>query len=165
MARYTHRVAISNSCLLAIDGGVSFRWKDYRVDGPARIKVMTLTHDEFIRRFLIHVLPASLHRIRHYGLFAKKPGRAQPRDEHGNCSSASSRGAGFVSVSGETFAGSFQLSMQKSLLGHPQCWRQVELVRTWASRALASAGQCRRLVEKARIVDLLDKKVPHRRAR
>ena len=71
MARYTHRVAISNSRLVAIDGGVSFKWKDYRIDGPARIKVMTLTPDEFIRRFLIHVLPAGFHRIRHYGLFAK----------------------------------------------------------------------------------------------
>src|SRR5262249_10574374 len=103
MARYTHRVAISNSCLLAIDGGVSFRWKDYRVDGPARFKVITLTHDDFIRRFLIHVLPASLHRIRHYGLFAKKPGRAQPRDEHGNCSSASSQ-RGWICVG---FGGDF----------------------------------------------------------
>jgi len=71
MARYTHRVAISNSRLVAIDDGVSFKWKDYRVDGPARIKVMTLTPGEFIRRFLIHVLPAGFHRIRHYGLFAK----------------------------------------------------------------------------------------------
>jgi Putative transposase len=71
MARYTHRVAISNSRLVAIDGGVSFKWKDYRLDAPARIKVMTLTPDEFIRRFLIHVLPAGFHRIRHYGLFAK----------------------------------------------------------------------------------------------
>ena len=71
MARYTHRVAISNSRLVAIDDdGVSFKWKDYRVDGPARIKVMTLAPGEFIRRFLMHVLPAGFHRIRHYGLFA-----------------------------------------------------------------------------------------------
>jgi hypothetical protein len=70
MARYTHRVAIANSRLVAIDDeGVSFKWKDYRVEGPARIKVMTLAADEFIRRFLIHVLPAGFHRIRHYGLF------------------------------------------------------------------------------------------------
>ena len=72
MARYTHRVAIANSRLVAIDNeGVSFKWKDYRVEGPARIKVMTLAADEFIRRFLIHVLPARFHRISHYGLFAK----------------------------------------------------------------------------------------------
>ena len=71
LARYTHRVAISNSRLIAADdGGVSFRWKDYRVEGPERWKTMTLGAHEFIRRFLIHVLPKGFHRIRHYGLFA-----------------------------------------------------------------------------------------------
>ena len=71
LARYTHRVAIANSRLVALDGNaVSFRWKDYRVDGPDRYKVMTLGAGEFIRRFLIHVLPAGFHRIRSYGLFA-----------------------------------------------------------------------------------------------
>jgi Putative transposase/Transposase zinc-binding domain len=71
MARYTHRVAIANSRLVAIDDeGVSFKWKDYRVEGPARIKVMTLAPNEFIRRFLIHVLPSGFHRIRHYGFLA-----------------------------------------------------------------------------------------------
>jgi hypothetical protein len=71
MARYTHRVAISNRRLVAADdGGVAFRWKDYRLDGPDRWKTMTLHPHEFIRRFLIHVLPKGLHRIRHYGLFA-----------------------------------------------------------------------------------------------
>ncbi len=73
MARYTHRVAIANSRLVAIDNeGVSFRWKDYRVEGPSRVKVMTLTSDEFIRRFLIHVVPPGFHRIRHYGLLASQ---------------------------------------------------------------------------------------------
>ena len=73
IARYTHRVAIANSRLVAIDHeGVSFKWKDYRAEGPARIKVMTLSVDEFIRRFLIHVLPTGFHRIRHYGLFASE---------------------------------------------------------------------------------------------
>jgi len=76
MARYTHRVAIANSRLIAIDHeGVSFKWKDYRVDGPERIKVMTLAPEEFIRRFLIHVLPAGFHRIRHYGLLASSQRR------------------------------------------------------------------------------------------
>jgi hypothetical protein len=76
MARYTHRVAIANSRLVAIDHeGVSFKWKDYRVDGPERIKVMTLAPEEFIRRFLIHVLPAGFHRIRHYGLLASSQRR------------------------------------------------------------------------------------------
>ena len=71
LSRYTHRVAISNSRLLACDGdGVAFKYKDYRVEGRARQKVMRLATGEFIRRFLIHVLPAGFHRIRHYGLFA-----------------------------------------------------------------------------------------------
>jgi hypothetical protein len=71
LSRYTHRVAISNRRLVAADdAGVSFRWKDYRIEGPDRWKTMTLTPHEFIRRFLIHVLPKGFHRIRHYGLFA-----------------------------------------------------------------------------------------------
>jgi hypothetical protein len=71
LSRYTHRVAIANSRLIAFDDkGVTFRWKDYRAKGRDRQKVMTLASDEFIRRFLIHVLPSSFHRIRHYGLFA-----------------------------------------------------------------------------------------------
>jgi Putative transposase/Transposase zinc-binding domain len=71
LSRYTHRVAIANSRLLAFDGGaVNFKWKDYRRDGRDRYKTMTLDAQEFIRRFLIHVLPRGFHRIRHYGLFA-----------------------------------------------------------------------------------------------
>ena len=71
LARYTHRVAISSSRLVSLDArGVTFRWKDYRADGEARRKLMTLSAEEFIRRFLIHVLPGGFHRIRHYGLFA-----------------------------------------------------------------------------------------------
>jgi hypothetical protein len=71
LARYTHRVAISNNRLIALDErGVSFRYKDYRRDGQARYRTMTLAADEFIRRFLLHVLPKGLHRIRHYGLLA-----------------------------------------------------------------------------------------------
>ncbi len=71
LSRYTHRVAISNSRLIKFDGnGVSFRWKDYRAKGRTRHKTMTLATDEFIRRFLTHVLPHGFHRIRHYGLFA-----------------------------------------------------------------------------------------------
>jgi hypothetical protein len=72
LARYTHRVAISNSRLIALDhSGVTFKWKDYRIEGRDRYKRMTLATDDFIRRFLIHVLPHGFHRIRHYGLFAK----------------------------------------------------------------------------------------------
>jgi hypothetical protein len=71
LSRYTHRVAISNSRLIALDhASVTFKWKDYRAKGRQRAKVMTLATDEFIRRFLIHVLPRGFHRIRHYGLFA-----------------------------------------------------------------------------------------------
>ena len=71
LSRYTHRVAISNSRLIALnETSVIFKWKDYRAKGAARAKVMTLAIDEFIRRFLIHVLPNGFHRIRHYGLFA-----------------------------------------------------------------------------------------------
>jgi hypothetical protein len=71
LARYTHRVAISNRRLISADqNGVTFRYKDYRIDGPGRYKTMTLATDEFVRRFLIHVLPKRFHRIRHYGLLA-----------------------------------------------------------------------------------------------
>ena len=84
LSRYTHRVAISNSRLIAFDGNeVTFRYKDYRRSGANRQQVMTLAADEFIRRFLIHVLPRGFHRIRHYGLLAssaRKDCLAQARD-------------------------------------------------------------------------------------
>jgi Putative transposase len=71
LARYTHRVAISNSRLIAAnESGISFKYKDYRLEGRERYKTMTLSAREFIRRFLLHVLPAGFHRIRHYGLLA-----------------------------------------------------------------------------------------------
>lgn len=71
LSRYTHRVAISNRRLIAFDeAGVTFRYKDYRRDGVERQRAMTLAADEFIRRFLLHVLPRGFHRIRHYGLLA-----------------------------------------------------------------------------------------------
>jgi hypothetical protein len=71
LSRYTHRVAISNSRLVALDErGVTFRWKDYRAKGRTRPQTMTLAPSEFMRRFLLHVLPPGFHRIRHYGLLA-----------------------------------------------------------------------------------------------
>ncbi len=71
LSRYTHRIAISNSRLIAANAEtVTFRWKNYRANGRARQKLMRLATDEFIRRFLLHVLPKGFHRIRHYGLFA-----------------------------------------------------------------------------------------------
>ena len=84
LSRYTHRVAISNSRLLRFDGSeITFRYKDYRRSGANRQQVMTLTADEFIRRFLLHTLPRGFHRIRHYGLLAssaRKDCLAQARD-------------------------------------------------------------------------------------
>jgi Putative transposase/Transposase zinc-binding domain len=77
LSRYTHRVAISNSRLIAMDErGVSFRWKDYRAKAHTRYKAMTLDPGEFMRRFLLHVLPGGFHRIRHYGLLANGSRRA-----------------------------------------------------------------------------------------
>ena len=71
LSRYTYRVAISNRRLLARDErGVTFRWRDYRATGKTRYKAMTLDAGEFMRRFLLHVLPSGFHRIRHYGLLA-----------------------------------------------------------------------------------------------
>jgi len=71
LSRYTHRVAIANSRLIAMDDqGITFKWKDYRNKGKQRYKTMTLAPDEFMRRFLIHVLPTGFHRIRHYGMIA-----------------------------------------------------------------------------------------------
>lgn len=77
LARYTHRVAISNSRLVSVDeSGVTFKYKDYRVDGPERYKTMTVAPEEFMRRFLLHVLPKGFHRIRHYGLLARSRTKA-----------------------------------------------------------------------------------------
>jgi hypothetical protein len=77
LARYTHRVAIANSRLMTLDErGVTFRYKDYRRNGQARYRTMTLGADEFIRRFLLHVLPKGFHRIRHYGLLASPGSKA-----------------------------------------------------------------------------------------
>ncbi len=77
LSRYTHRVAISNRRLISLDEtGVSFRYKDYRRDGAERQRTMMLSADEFIRRFLLHVLPKGFHRIRHYGLLASASRKA-----------------------------------------------------------------------------------------
>jgi hypothetical protein len=74
LSRYTHRVAISNRRLISADeNGVTFKYKDYRLNGSAPYKTMRLATDEFIRRFLIHVLPKGLHRICHYGLSEPAP--------------------------------------------------------------------------------------------
>jgi hypothetical protein len=84
LSRYTHRVAISNSRLIAFDGNeVTFRYKNYRRSGDERQQIMMIAADEFIRRFLLHTLPRGFHRIRHYGLLAgsaRKDYLAQARD-------------------------------------------------------------------------------------
>ena len=77
LSRYTHRVAISNTRLVSADASsVAFKFKDYRLEGPERYKTMTLQTGEFIRRFLMHVLPKGFHRIRHYGLLARSKTKA-----------------------------------------------------------------------------------------
>ncbi len=81
LSRYTHRVAIANSRLVGMDNNtVSFKWKNYRVKEQNRHRTMTLSQDEFIRRFLLHVLPSGFHRIRHYGLTANS-GRKKNLDK------------------------------------------------------------------------------------
>ena len=78
LARYTHRVAISNKRLVKADATrVTFTFKDYRIEGPDRYKTMTLAPGEFMRRFLLHVLPKGFHRIRHYGLLASCRSKAE----------------------------------------------------------------------------------------
>ena len=77
LARYTHRVAISNKRLIKADeSGVTFTFKDYRIEGPGRYKTMTVAPAEFIRRFMLHILPKGFHRIRHYGLLASSRTKA-----------------------------------------------------------------------------------------
>lgn len=77
LARYTHRVAISSSRLVSADeAGVTFKYKDYRIEGPERYKTMTVAPAEFIRRFMLHILPKGFHRIRHYGLLASSRTKA-----------------------------------------------------------------------------------------
>ena len=73
LSRYTHRMAIANSRLVALDErGVTFKYKDYRCKGSSKHKTMALQTDEFIRRFMLHILPSGFHRIRHYGLLASQ---------------------------------------------------------------------------------------------
>jgi hypothetical protein len=93
LSRYTHRIAISNRRLVSADEkGVTFKYKDYRIEGPGRYKAMTLATDEFIRRFLMHVLPPGFHRIRHYGVLETRgePKKGQNSARHVNTSSSQS---------------------------------------------------------------------------
>jgi hypothetical protein len=105
IARYTHRVAISSSRLVSLnERGGTFGYKDYRVDGPGRRKRMTLSVPEFLRRFLIHVLPSGFHRIRHYGLFAntgRAKNLARVRALLGACPAADASGADDAVVGAE----------------------------------------------------------------
>ena len=139
LSRYTHRVAISNSRLIGFDDrGVTFRWKDYRAKGRTRYKTMTLAAGEFIRRFLLHVLPAGFHRIRHYGLLANAGRRqnlalarellnapAPPLAESDQASAASApptfvcRHCGAPMIVIETFARPHHIRAPPALLGTP----------------------------------------------
>jgi hypothetical protein len=97
LSRYTHRIAISNRRLVAWDdAGVTFNYKDYRIEGPDRYKVMTLSVSEFIRRFLMHVLPKRFHRIRHYGAHAEGEGveGEDGHDHHADQKDEGASGAG-----------------------------------------------------------------------
>jgi hypothetical protein len=97
LSRYTHRVAISNRRLISFDkAGVAFRYKDYRQSGSERYRVTTLHADEFVRRFLLHVLPTGFHRIRHYGLLASAGRKANVAAAHGS----RSRGEGTMTRHG-----------------------------------------------------------------
>ena len=126
LSRYTHRVAISNSRLLAMDEhGVTFRWKDYRAKGQTRHKSMTLSPQEFMRRFLLHVLPDGFHRIRHYGLLAN------PRRHE---SLARLRGLLAVSAGGEKTADHAPAS-EKSVpptFVCPHCGGAMVVIDSWA---------------------------------
>jgi len=133
LSRYTHRVAISNTRLIAHDRrGVTFHYKDYRADGLARRKAMTLAADEFIRRFLLHILPKGFHRIRYYGLFANtgcSPIWAVPLISR-SCASCSARcrlrfGAAIL-PSVPDFSGCYRQ--------HPACRRQKQAQATYHRR-------------------------------
>jgi predicted RNA-binding Zn-ribbon protein involved in translation (DUF1610 family) len=126
LSRYTHRVAISNRRLVALDrNGVTFRWKDYRAKGQTRQKTMTLSPEEFMRRFLLHVLPDGFHRIRHYGLLAN------PRRHE---SLARLRGLLAVSAGGEKTADHAPAS-EKSVpptFVCPHCGGAMVVIDSWA---------------------------------
>ena len=104
LARYIHRIAISNRRLIKADEtGVTFKWKDYRVEGQDRYKTMTLSIDAFIRRFLNHVLPKRFHRIRHYGLLANGKSNNTEDKDHGEIARTPCPGCGGRMIIIETF--------------------------------------------------------------
>jgi hypothetical protein len=124
LTRYTHRVAIGNSRLLSLsDDKVRFRWKDYRQDGKS--KVMTLEAGEFIRRFLLHVLPDGFHRIRHYGLFAN----SHRADKLVLCRKLLD--APVVSTSGNSDADSDDLSSESNPPPCPCCGGRMKIIETF----------------------------------
>ena len=133
LARYTHRVAISNSRLIRLnDKGVTFRWKDYRIKGRDRLKTMTLDAHEFIRRFLLHVLPSGFDRIRHYGLFAG-PGRAATIDRLRDLIAAASPGDQSLRGSGDAAADRADAPASATIC--PCCGGRMRIVETFARGA------------------------------
>ena len=129
LSRYTHRVAISNSRLLALDErGVTFRWKDYLAKGNTRHKAMTLSPEEFMRRFLLHVLPGGFHRIRHYGLLSnggRRLGLATARQLLGVRTSA-------AAASAAEDAAPDQADAKPPTFVCRHCWRAMAIVQLLA---------------------------------
>jgi hypothetical protein len=150
LSRYTHRVAISNSRLIRLDdNGVTFRWKDYRARGKAPgkawIKPMTLAVDEFIRRFLLHILPSGFHRIRHYGFLAS-PGRAAVIDRLRELIAAADPGDETLRGSDNPHGGAADRDDAQSATICPCCGGRMRTVETFARGAQPGnfGGQPRR---------------------
>jgi hypothetical protein len=136
VSRYTHRVAIANSRLISADAsGVAFKYKDDRIEGPDRYKVMTLEPAEFIRRFLMHVLPKGFHRIRHYGLLANG-GVPAPRSSPALASSSPRQAASICHRGRLTRDRATTRPAQTHVHPCPHCGSRMEIIETFeAGRA------------------------------
>jgi hypothetical protein len=133
LSRYTHRVAISNRRLVALDErGVTFRWKDYRAKGRTRTKTMTLGAHEFMRRFLLHVLPGGFHRIRHSGLFANAERKA-------NLAKARALLHVTPDVDGQPQASAMPAASAPPTFVCPDCGAPMIIIETWGRAQLIRA--------------------------
>lgn len=136
LSRYTHRVAIANSRLITLnDRGVTFKWKDYRNKGRTRQKRMTLAADEFIRRFLIHILPTGFHRIRHYGLLSN----AGRRDNLARARELLSKETGEPSDAISNDAGQKDISERPPTYVCPDCGAPMIIIETFLRGQLPRA--------------------------
>jgi hypothetical protein len=149
LSRYTHRVAIANSRLISFDEqGVSFKWKDYRAKGRTRYKTMTLTAEEFIRRFLLHVLPSGFHRIRHYGLFAnagRQDNLARARDLL--CSQAPEETVETLTTHAEVSEGSDPAPLNAATYICPECGAPMIVIEIIVGKQWPRAPPKLRLVD------------------